>query len=129
MTSESGTYHAAIFGLGAISRAHLRGYRTPENATRVRVIAGADISEEARGRFTADSGVERTYADYREVLERERLDVLSICTWPPFHPEMVEAAAVAGVRGIVCEEPMAVDLAGCDRMLAAAEGAGGAMDQ
>ncbi len=60
MTSQTGTYRAAIVGLGAISRAHLRGYRTPENAARVQVIAGADISEEARGRFTADAGVERT---------------------------------------------------------------------
>lgn len=124
MSSKSGTYRAAIFGLGAISRAHLGGYRTPENATRVQVIAGADISEEARGRFTADSGIERTYAHYGEVQERERPDVVSTCTWPPFHPEMVEAAAAAGVRGIVCEKPMAVDLAGCDRMLAAAERAG-----
>jgi len=124
MTGGSGTYRAAIFGLGAISRAHLRGYRAPENSARVQVVSGADISEEARGRFTADSGVEHTYAEYRELLERERPDVLSICTWPPTHPEMVEAAAAARVRGVVCEKPMAVDLAGCDRMLAAAEGAG-----
>ncbi len=124
MSSDSRTYRAAIFGLGAISRAHLRGYNAPENATRVQVIAGADISNEARDRFGADTGGASTYADYRELLERERPDVVSICTWPPFHPEMVEAAAAAGVRGILCEKPMAVDLAGCDRMLAAAEGAG-----
>ena len=122
--SEPGPYRAALVGLGAISRAHLRGYQAPENATRVQVIAGADISEEARARIATDAGVERTYADYREMLERERPDVLSICTWPPTHPDMVEAAAAAGVRGIVCEKPMAVDLAWCDRMLAAAEGAG-----
>jgi len=124
MTSDPETYRAAIFGLGSISRAHVRGYRAPENATRLKVIAGADISKEARDRFTADSGIERTYADYRELLERERPDVLSICTWPPAHPEMVEAAAAARVRGIVCEKPMAVDLGGCDRMLVAAERSG-----
>lgn len=124
MASGTKTYRAAIVGLGAISRAHLRGYRAAENATRIQVVAGADISDEARARFTAESGVERTHADYRELLERERPDVLSICTWPPTHPELVEAAAAAGVRGILCEKPMAVDLAGCDRMLAAAERAG-----
>ena len=37
---------------------------------------------------------------------------------------MVEAACAAGAKGIVCEKPMAVDLAGCDRMLAAAERSG-----
>ena len=121
MTTRTGPHRAALLGLGAISRAHLRGYRAPENAARVQVVAGADVSEEARARFTTDAGIERTYADYRELLERERPDVLSICTWPPTHPEMVEAAAAAGVRGIVSEKPMAVDLGGCDRMLAAAE--------
>ena len=37
---------------------------------------------------------------------------------------MVELVCAAGVRAIVAEKPMAVDLAGCDRMIAAAEAAG-----
>jgi predicted dehydrogenase len=37
---------------------------------------------------------------------------------------MVELACAHGVRGIVAEKPMAVDLAGCDRMIAAAERSG-----
>lgn len=118
------TYRVAILGLGGISRAHLRGYRAPENAERVELVAGADISPDARERFTQEIGVERTYADYQDLLERERPDIVSICTWPPLHPEMVEAACAVGVKGILCEKPMAVDLAGCDRMVAAAEHAG-----
>jgi predicted dehydrogenase len=102
----------------------MRGYGAPANAGRVEVVAGADISAEARERFTQEAGVGRTYADYRELLERERPDVVSICTWPPLHPEMVEAACASGVWGIVCEKPMALDLAGCDRMIGAAEGSG-----
>lgn len=117
-------YRVALLGLGGISRAHLRGYRAAENAARAEIVAGADVSAEARERFTQECGVERTYADYGELLQREQPDVVSVCTWPPLHPEMVEAACNAGVRGIVCEKPMALDLAGCDRMLAAAEGAG-----
>lgn len=110
-------YRVALLGLGGISRAHLRGYLSAENADRVEIVAGADINEEARQRF-AELG--RTYADYRELLERERPDVVSICTWPPLHPEMVEAAAAVGVKGILCEKPMAVDLRGADRMVRAA---------
>jgi predicted dehydrogenase len=117
-------YRAALIGLGKIAYAHLRGYQAPENAAQVRVVAGADPSDAARQRFAAEAGQERMYADYRELLERERPDIVSICTWPPLHAEMVEAAAAAGARGILCEKPMAVDLAGCDRMLAAAERAG-----
>ncbi len=114
---------AAIFGLGAIARAHLRGYRSEVNAARVEVIAGADPSAEARTRFAEETGA-TVHEDFRELLTRERPEVLSICTWPPLHPEMVEAACTAGVKGIVCEKPAAVDLAGCDRMIAAAEASG-----
>jgi predicted dehydrogenase len=42
-------YRVAILGLGKIARAHMRGYLAPENAERVTVVAGADISAEARG--------------------------------------------------------------------------------
>lgn len=122
--AKTARYRVAILGLGGISRAHLRGYSTPANAARVELVAGADISPEARERFEQEGGGGRAYGDYRELLERERADVVSICTWPPMHPEMVEAACAAGGRGIVCEKPMAVDLAGCDRMIAAAERSG-----
>jgi predicted dehydrogenase len=64
------------------------------------------------------------YATAAELLERERLDVVSICTWPTIRPEMTELACAAGVRAILAEKPMAVDLAGCDRMIAAAERSG-----
>jgi predicted dehydrogenase len=119
-------YRAAIVGLGSIARAHLRGYRHPQNAGRVEVIAGADVSAEARGRFASEAGIEprHTYAAFDELLQRERPDVVSICTWPPLHPELTEAAAGAGVKAVLTEKPMAVDLPGCDRMLAACEGAG-----
>jgi predicted dehydrogenase len=123
--TRAARYRVAILGLGGISRAHVRGYGAPANAARVEVVAGADISAEARERFAQEAGgVGRTYAEYRGLLERERPEVVSICTWPPLHPEMVEAACAAGARGIVCEKPMAVDLAGCDRMIAAAERSG-----
>jgi predicted dehydrogenase len=117
-------YRVGLLGLGGISRAHLRGYGAPEQAGRVTVVAGADVGADARERFVQETGIEHTYADYRDLLERERPDIVSVCTWPPLHPEMVEAACAAGAKGIVCEKPMAVDLAGCDRMLAAADAAG-----
>jgi predicted dehydrogenase len=116
-------YRAALLGLGSISRAHQRGYTSAANAARIEIVAGADPSNEARDRFAAETGA-ATYAHFSDLLERERPDFVSICTWPPLHPEMVEAAAGSSVKGILCEKPMAVDLAGCDRMLAAAERSG-----
>jgi predicted dehydrogenase len=115
-------YRVGVIAGGLIAQgAHLRAYRQlPE----VEVVAVADVSEEVRQRWTGELGVPRAYASAEELLRTERPDVVSICTWPPLRPEMVELACAYGVQGILAEKPMAVDLEGCDRMIAAAEKAG-----
>ena len=60
-----------------------------------------------------------TYTDYRRMLERERLDLVSVATSDHLYADMVVAAAEAGVRGIFCEKPIATSLAAADRMIAA----------
>jgi len=44
----------------------------------------------------------RVYTDYREMLARERLDVVSICTWDQAHAENVVDSLVAVFR---CQAP------------------------
>src|SRR5690606_19330161 len=80
------------------------------------LAACADISEENREAFARAFGVSGVYEDYREMLEAERLDVVSICTWPRLHGPMAIAAAEAGVTAIHCEKPMADTWAMCRRM-------------
>ncbi len=63
----------------------------------------------------------RTYTDYREMLEQENLDLLSVVTSDHLHADMVVDAAAAGVPGIFCEKPIATTLADADRMIAACE--------
>lgn len=81
------------------------------------IVACADISEENARAFQNHFGVARTYNDYVEMLKEERLDVVSICTWPHLHAEMVIAAARHGVRAIYCEKPMASTWADAKRMV------------
>jgi|DewCreStandDraft_5_1066085.scaffolds.fasta_scaffold00030_244 UDP-N-acetylglucosamine 3-dehydrogenase len=114
-------YRAAVIGLGRIARLHTHGYRQIPEIT---VVAGADISDEARRTYAETYGVPALYADYRELLAREQPDIVSICTWPPLHAEMTVAAAEAGVKAIICEKPMTTHLADADRMLAACRAAG-----
>jgi predicted dehydrogenase len=63
------------------------------------------------------------HADYRELLARDDIDVVSIGTPPTTHREIVEAAAARGVHAL-CEKPLALNLADCDAMVTAAEKAG-----
>jgi predicted dehydrogenase len=67
------------------------------------------------------------YTDYREMLTKERLDLLSVATPDHRHAEVVFAAVPAGVKGIYCEKPMATTLADADRMIALTEEHGVAM--
>lgn len=93
---------------------HAHGYNSSPDAT---IVALADISLENARAFQATHGGERIYADYREMLAHEQLDIVSICTWPHLHAPMVIAAAEAGVKAIHCEKPMAPSYAEALRMV------------
>ncbi|MEJ7653835.1 MAG: Gfo/Idh/MocA family oxidoreductase, partial [Chloroflexia bacterium] len=86
-----------------MSHWHARGYAAAD----CRLTALADVNLENAHAFQLEHGAERVYQDYREMLAEENLDIVSVCTWPPLHPEMVVAAANAGVRAIHCEKPIA----------------------
>ena len=67
-------------------------------------------------------GVTALYADYREMLEKQELDIVSVAPrWVDCHHEMVIACAEAGVKAIFCEKPMAKTLAEADAMLEACQ--------
>jgi predicted dehydrogenase len=93
---------------------HARGYQASPDAA---IVALADLSQENARAFQAEHGGDQIYQDYREMLKKERLDIVSICTWPHLHAEMVIAAAEAGVRAIHCEKPMAPTFGEARRMV------------
>lgn len=92
---------ATGFGM---SHWHARGYEASPDAE---IVALADINLENARAFQDQHGGERIYPDYREMLAKERLDIVSVSTWPHLHAEMVVASAEAGVKAIHCEKPMA----------------------
>ena len=91
---------------------------------RVDFVAVADPDEAGRQKAAEDTGAARTYADYREMLDAEDLDIVSVCPrWLDCHQELVVACAEAGCH-IYCEKPVAASLEEGDRMVAAADRAG-----
>lgn len=83
----------------------------------VQLVAAASRGRERLETFGSRYGVTALYTDYREMLSKERLDIVSVTTHAPLHAECVIAAAAVGVRGIYCEKAMAASLAECDAML------------
>lgn len=112
---------AAIIGTGNIANSHLAGYRLLPD---YEVVAGVDVLPERAQAFCGKWDVARPFCDWREMLDTVHPDVVSICTWEEFHAEIVIGAAERGVRGILCEKPMAMNLGEADRMLAACAKAG-----
>ena len=69
-------------------------------------------------------GVERLYGDYRQMLDAEQIDLVTIgMRHPDVHEEVVIHCAQAG-KHMYCEKPLAADLACFDRMVAACDAGG-----
>ncbi len=83
----------------------------------VEMVAGTDTEPEARERFKARWDVPHVYEDYREMLEKEALDIVSICAYATERTEMVINTANAGVKGIWCEKAIATNLRDAVRMI------------
>jgi len=91
---------------------------------RTQLVAAADPNPRRLERVRAKWGDINLYADYREMLARERLDIVAIATPSSLHCEMTVASAQAGVRAIFCEKPIADSLAEADSMIGACDAAG-----
>lgn len=114
-------YRVGIIGCGRIAARHADAYTAIESAE---LVAAAEPDPERRLKFDEIYGVVGFYENYREMLAEEELDIISICTWPPLHCEMTVAAAESGVKAILCEKPMALNLGEADRMLEVCESTG-----
>ncbi|MDX2044901.1 MAG: Gfo/Idh/MocA family oxidoreductase [Acidobacteriota bacterium] len=68
--------------------------------------------------FAREFGVPRWYADWREVIADKDIDAVYIATPVYLHVEQTIAAAEAG-KHVLCEKPMAMNVAECDRMISA----------
>lgn len=88
----------------------------------LKVVAVADEHEQGRAAAAKRLGVDRAYADYREMLEKEKPQFVSVAPrWLDCHQEMILACVDRGVLGIFCEKPLAPDLAACDAIVSACE--------
>lgn len=129
----SGTLRVGIAGGGAIFRNHLEAYRAADEAGReagqgVEVVALCDIDAERAGLLAAANGIGHAFGSVSEMLawrgaDGRGIDVISVCTPHPTHEAVVIEAAAAGVH-VLCEKPIAIDLAAAERMVAACERAG-----
>ena len=106
-----------IIGCGKIAQVrHLPEYAANPNAE---IVAYYDKNRARAEEMAAKYGgsVCDTYFD---LLNRDDIDAVSVCVENRSHAEISTAALYAG-KHVLCEKPMAVTLAECESMVAAAE--------
>src|SRR2546421_7760212 len=87
----------------------------------VQIVAVADEDEKGRAAAATRLGVKTVYADYREMLDKEKPQIVSVADrYLDLHRDMVVACARAGAS-IFLEKPMARTLVEADEMVRACE--------
>ncbi len=116
-----------MVGYKFMGKAHSHAYRDlplffPESLRpEMKVICGRNESEVAKA--AAQFGWEESTTDWKNLLEREDIDLIDINAPSDVHKEIAIAAAHAG-KHIFCEKPLALTLRDSKEMLEAAEAAG-----
>ena len=127
------TYRAAVIGLGMIGGAdqvsgdalgqfvnHMDGTHTVayQKNRRIDLVAGASRDPGRRKRFEERTGAV-TYDSWHNMIANEKLDIVSVATYTPYHAEITIACAEHGIPVIYCEKPVATTLLDAKHMLEA----------
>jgi predicted dehydrogenase len=110
-----------IIGTGGISNAHIDAYQAIPDM--VEVVAGCDLDGDKVRACAEKNGFSGIYTDYYEMLAKEHLDCVSVCTWNAAHKDAAIAALKSGAN-VLCEKPMAINAREAMEMESSAEEAG-----
>ena len=118
---ENRKLRVGIIGTGNISHCHMAGYKKYNDL--VDVVAACDIDENKLNAYCKQYGIPNSYTDYNEMMAKEDLDCVSVCTWNAAH----KGTAIAALRGganVLCEKPMAMNAEEAEEMLAVSKETG-----
>lgn len=112
------TFRSGIVGCGRIGSEFDDNHAGAYSAVgAVELVAVSDLNREKLEKCGKRWGVASLYQHYREMLAKEALDILSICTWNSTHLEIVREGVNHGVKAIYCEKPIADSLQHADEMI------------
>ena len=109
-----------VEGMWPTPHAHAAGYVACD---RTELLAGADVREAGLAALAENYGVpdERLYSDYRELIDREKPDIISIGTQPEQRAQVAIYAAEHGVKAIYAEKAMTSSMDEANAMVEAVE--------
>ncbi len=109
----------AIIGTGAICPSHVKGYL--QFPSKCKIVALCDIYPEKAKKIKEDFNLNaNVYDNYQDLVEKEEVDLISVCTPPYTHADIAIHSLDAG-KHVLVEKPMASSLEECDAMVNAAK--------
>jgi predicted dehydrogenase len=118
MNDKRASIGIGIIGAGFARSTQIPAFRACEGA---RIVAIASRHRENAEKVAREFDIKHVAADWREIIARDDVDLISIVTPPVTHAEMTFAALEAG-RAVLCEKPMAMNAAESEAMRASAAG-------
>ncbi|WP_028278976.1 Gfo/Idh/MocA family oxidoreductase [Arthrobacter sp. H5] len=126
MTQNKPPLRVGMVGYAFMGAAHSHAWRTAPRffdlplQPELSVLVGRNV--DAASRAAERMGWNETATDWREVINRNDVDLIDICTPGDTHAEIAIAALEAG-KHVLCEKPLANSVEEAERMAAAAEAA------
>ncbi|RLL40572.1 gfo/Idh/MocA family oxidoreductase [Oceanobacillus piezotolerans] len=109
-----------IIGTGGIAQSrHIPAFLQIQH--KVELTAVHDMNQQLASEVAEKFGIPYVFENYQDLFKE--VDAVAICTPNKFHAEISVAALKAGVH-VLCEKPMAITTAECERMVKASREAG-----
>lgn len=119
-------YKAAVIGCGRIGSefdedpkrkyvaTHAGAYA---NNKRTKLVSVCDLDGSKLSKCKDRWQVPSVYKDYKSMLENEKIDVLSICTPPSTHWQILKESVKYPLKAIFCEKPISTNLDEAEQMV------------
>ncbi len=114
------TVRVGMIGTGFVSDIHAAAFKLVPHA---QVVGVAGSNAEKTKRFAHERGIPNAFGDYRHLLDRQDIDVVTVAIPNYLHAEVTIAAAQAG-KHVIVEKPLCRTLEEADRMIEACKKAG-----
>ena len=104
------TLGIGVLGIGEMGKRHAENIRRLVPEARLVAVASAAASNERAREVASELEIEHSYASLEAMLECKDLDAVLIAAPDKFHAQAIAIAARAG-KSILCEKPLALNLA------------------
>ncbi len=113
-----------LVGFGFIGKVHTHSYRSlplffQPCPVRAELVGVCTSRRETAERAAEQGGFSFATTELEDLLQRDDIDVIDICTPNHLHEAQIIAALEAG-KHVYCDKPLTVDLASAERIVAAA---------